>query len=177
MESQLPGFPEPTPVDDDILDTNISSALAQRPELRVLDLMRRQTQVDYNEASNQLQPELNAVVWGSQDVWDPTSAKRDKSPYESEASLYFDVPVQRRKARGKMTELQGKLAQLSAKRRITADKISVEVRAAHVCHETGSRSRCTESAGNSSETRQSLEYAEDLPPVNAKIRKPASPTS
>ncbi|MFN9719904.1 MAG: TolC family protein [Planctomycetota bacterium] len=154
LESQLPGFPEPTPVDDDLLDTNIASALAQRPELRVLDLMRQQTQVDYTEARNQLQPELNAVVWGSQDVGDPTSAKRDKSPYESEASLYLDVPMQRRKARGKMTELQGKLAQLSAKRRITADKISVDVRAAHAALKSA-----WEQVG---ETRRSLEYAEDL---------------
>ncbi len=77
-----------------------------------------------------------------------------KSPYESEASLYFDVPVQRRKARGKMTELQGKLAQLSAKRRITADKISVEVRAAHAALKSAWE--------QVQETRQSLEYAEDL---------------
>ncbi len=130
-EDQLPGFPDPDNVADDRLETDIQQALASRPELRTLDLLRRQIQVDYSEAVNQLQPELNAVLWGSQDMGEPTSSKRDKSPFESEASLYLDVPVQRRKAQGKMTELQGKLAQLSAKRRITADKIRVDVQMAH----------------------------------------------
>lgn len=152
--SQLPGFPEPTPIEDDVLDSNISLALSRRPELRVLDLMKQQTQVDYTEAANQLQPELNAVLWGSQDVGEPTSNKRDKSPYESEAAMYLDVPMQRRKARGKMTELQGKLAQLSAKRRITADKIGVDVRAAHAALKSAWE--------QVQETSDALEYAEDL---------------
>lgn len=152
-EAQLPGFPETAPVDDD-LSVNIQQALAQRPELRMLDLLRQQVQVDYSEAVNQLQPELNAVLWGSQDVGAPTSSKRDKSPYESEASVYLDVPIQRRKAHGKMTETQGKIAQLSAKRRITADKISVDVQVAH---------SALRSAWEQVErTRESLEFAEDL---------------
>jgi len=152
-EAQLPGFPEVTPVEDD-LGANIQQALSQRPELRVLDLMRQQVQVDYSEATNQLQPELNAVVWGSQDVGAPSSSKRDKSPFESEASVYLDVPIQRRKARGKMTESQGKIAQLSAKRRITADKISIDVQMAHAA---------LRSAWEQVErTREAVAYAEDL---------------
>ena len=152
-EAQLPGFPETEPVEDD-LSINIQQALSQRPELRMLDLQRQQVQVDYCEAVNQLQPELNAVLWGSQDVGAPSSSKRDKSPYESEASVYLDVPIQRRKAHGKMTETQGKIAQLSAKRRITADKISVDVQVAHAA---------LRSAWEQVErTRESLEFAEDL---------------
>jgi len=152
-EAQLPGFPEVTLVEDD-LGANIQQALSQRPELRMLDLLRQQVQVDYSEAVNQLQPELNAVLWGSQDVGAPTSSKRDKSPYESEASVYLDVPIQRRKARGKMTESQGKIAQLSAKRRITADKISIDVQMAH---------SALRSAWEQVErTREAVAYAEDL---------------
>jgi outer membrane protein TolC len=153
-EEQLPGFPEPEPIDDDALSSDIQTAISQRPELRILDLLRRQTQVDYAEARNQLQPELNAVLTGAQDVGEPSSSKRDKSPYEGEASVYLDVPLQRRKARGKMTELQGKLAQLSAKRRITTDKISIDVQMAHAA---------VKSAWEQVEqTREALKYAEDL---------------
>ena len=152
-EEQLPGFPEVTPVADDE-EANIQLALSQRPELRMLDLMRQQVQVDYSEATNQLQPELNAVVWGSQDVGEPTSSKRNKSPFESEASVFLDVPMQRRKARGKMTETQGKIAQLSAKRRITADKIAIDVQMAHAA---------LRSAWEQVErTSEAVEYAEDL---------------
>lgn len=153
-EEQLPGFPDPSPVDDLQVDEDIQTALGNRPELRMLDLLRQQTQIDYSEATNQLQPELNAVVWGSQDIGEPTSSKRDKSPYESEASVYLDVPMQRRKARGKMTELQGKLAQLSAKRRITADKIGIDVQMAH----SALRSAWDQVVSS----RESLKHAEDL---------------
>jgi outer membrane protein TolC len=153
-DDQLPGFPEPTPVDADSLQFDIQQAQVRRPELRMLDLIRQQIQVDLSEASNQMQPELNAVVWGSQDVGEPTSSKRDKSPYESEASLYLDVPMQRRKARGKITELQGKMAQISAKRRITADKISVDVQTAHAALRSAWEQVLR--------TRESLRHAEDL---------------
>lgn len=153
-EEQLPGFPEPSAVDELQLGQDIQMALSNRPELRMLDLLRQQTQVDYTEATNQLQPELNAVLWGSQDIGEPTSSKRDKSPYESEASVYLDVPMQRRKARGKMTELQGKLAQLSAKRRITADKISVDVQMAHAALKSAWEQVVS--------SQESLKHAEDL---------------
>ena len=152
-EDQLPGFPLTEAVEYD-LAVNIQKALQQRPELRVLDILRQQVQVDYSEAVNQLQPEVNAVLWGSQDVGDPTSKKRDKSPFESEASLYLDVPIQRRKAYGKMTESQAKIAQLSAKRRITADKIGIDVQMAHA----GILSAWEQVE----ETRDALLHAEDL---------------
>jgi outer membrane protein TolC len=153
-EEQLPGFPEPEPVSDDNLQADILEALSRRPELRMLDTMRQQIQVDYSEAVNQMQPEVNAVLWGSQDVGSPTSSKRDKSPYESEASVFLEVPAQRRKARGKMTETQGKLAQLAAKRRITEDKISVDVRMAHAALKSAWE--------QVSLTQEALDRAEDL---------------
>jgi outer membrane protein TolC len=151
---QLPGFPEPEPVDDDQLGHDIQQALSQRPELKLIDLVRQQIQVDYSQAVNQLQPELNAIVWGSQDVGEPTSSKRDKSPFETEAAVHLDVPIQRRKARGKITETQGKLAQLAAKRRITADKISVDVQMAYAALKSAAEQVAL--------TREALAGAEDL---------------
>lgn len=153
-EDQLPGFPEPEPIDNEQMNADIQEALSRRPELRMLDIVRQQIQVDYSEAVNQLQPELNAVLIGSQDVGAPTSKKRDKSPYEGEANIYLDVPLQRRKAHGKMTELQGKLAQLSAKRRLTADKISVDIQMAYAALRSAWE--------QVDETRQALRYAEEL---------------
>ena len=130
-ESQLPGFPELLKPQDFSLETDIQLALQRRPELKMLDLVRRQVQVDYSNAKNLLQPELNAVLSGSQDMGDPTSSKRDKSPLEAEASVYLDVPIERRKAKGKMTETQAKISQIAAKRRLTSDKIAIDVRVAH----------------------------------------------
>ncbi|MEN9556477.1 MAG: hypothetical protein RLZZ232_2763 [Planctomycetota bacterium] len=153
-ESGLPGFPELPGADEFQLDSDIQQALLQRPELKMLDLLRRQVQVDYSNARNLMQPELNAVLVGSQDVGGATSSKRDKSELEAEASLYLDVPVERRKARGKMTETQAKLAQLAAKRRLTADKIAVDVRVA---------SAALNSAREQvAETAEALKLAEEL---------------
>lgn len=153
-EAQLPGFPNPAPIDESKMPTDIQLALTQRPEIRMLDIMRKQVQIDYSNAANYLQPELNAVVWGSQDVGEPTSKKRDKSPFETEASVFLDVPIQRRKAKGKMTETQAKIAQLSAKRRLTEDKISVDVQMAYAALESAWE--------QVAETQDALDKAEDL---------------
>ena len=153
-ESQLPRFPalSEEPIQD--LSVGVESALARRPELKLLDLVRRQVQIDYSNASNYMQPELNAVLWGSQDVGAPASKKGDKSDLEAEASLLLDVPVERRKARGKMSETQAKLSQLTAKRRLTVDKITVDVQVAHAA--------LVSAREQVQETAEAVKLAEDL---------------
>lgn len=149
-----PSFPAVPDLSIFNLDTDTQLALQRRPELRMLDLISRQVRIDLSNASNQMQPELNAVFWGSQDVGEPTSKKRDKSPLEAEASVFLDVPIERRKARGKITESQAKLSQIAAKCRLTADKISVDVQSAYVA--------LTSAFEQVTETRAALNYAEDL---------------
>lgn len=95
------------------------------------NLLRQQLQIDLAEARNDLLPEIQAVVAGSQDVGAPATSKNDKSQYELEAGLFLEVPVQRRKARGKMTAVEGKLGQLAAKQRMTTDKITTDVQAVY----------------------------------------------
>lgn len=124
----MAAFPSPTLSDELQLESDIQTALANRPELSVLEFLREQLEIDYTEAENNMLPGLDAMAAGSQDVGAPTSSKRDKSQFELEAGLYFDMPLQRRKARGKMQATEGKIAQVAAKRRITEDKVAVEVR-------------------------------------------------
>lgn len=121
------GFPDPQQPDIEHLSEGLQRALASRPELRELDLERQQAAVDLALGRNQTLPALNAVVEASQDVGGKTSSKGDKSPFELEAGLQFDLPVQRRKAEGKIREAEGKLAQIAAKRRYTANKIELQV--------------------------------------------------
>jgi outer membrane protein TolC len=153
-EDQLPGFPAVPGIDTFSIEVDTQRALERRPELRMLDLLSRQIRIDLSNASNQLQPELNAVLWGSQDVGERTSKKGDKSPLEAEASVFLDVPVERRKARGKITESQAKLAQLAAKRRLTADKITVDVQMAWAA--------IVSAYEQVSETQAALKFAEEL---------------
>ena len=126
----LPGaFPEPLPIERDAIDQDVMFALTRRPELMEFDITRNQLDVDLKQAVNLLQPSLDAVLYNSKDLG-PDESLGEKSPYLFEAGLQFSVPLQRRKAKGKITALQGKIAQWQAKRQYTSDKISVEVQVA-----------------------------------------------
>ncbi|MCA9234411.1 MAG: TolC family protein [Planctomycetales bacterium] len=126
---QLPAdFPPIVEPAVDLLPQQIAQALAMRPEPRLLSLAAEQARVDIQQANNQLLPAIDGAMVASQDVGAPTSSKRDKSQLELEAGLMLDVPLQRREARGKLQATQGKLAQIAAKRRLTEQKIAIEVR-------------------------------------------------
>ncbi|MEZ6066569.1 MAG: TolC family protein [Planctomycetaceae bacterium] len=128
----LPNLSEPSATDASVGTYDVARALQQRPELKAIGWQQQIIQIESEQAANQLLPGLDGMISGSQDVGAPTSKKRDKSEFELEAGVYFDMPLQRRKARGKLTALQGKLAQLSAKRRMVGDKIAVDVQAASI---------------------------------------------
>jgi outer membrane protein TolC len=123
------GFPVPSPIERNALEQDIQFAQARRPELMAFDITRRQLDVDLQQANNLLQPTLDGQMLNSKDVGSPTP-KGDKTPYQLEAGLLFSVPLQRRKAKGKLAAVEGKIAQLQAKRQFASDKISVEVQAA-----------------------------------------------
>ena len=127
-DDMLPGdFPAATPLAPDTVESEISHALAQRPELRELDFQRRQVEVELCYAQNQTLPKLDAFAEAGQDVGEPTSAKRDKSELEVEIGLIAEVPLQRRLACGKIKAARAKLAQIAAKRSFAEDKIRSQV--------------------------------------------------
>jgi len=128
---RLPDFPRVMPRRPEDLDLDIRRALQNRPELRELDLVRRQLEVDLAQATNELLPAVDGVVAGSQDVGAPTSPSRDKSQFELDAGLFVDVPVQRRRARGKQRMAEGKIAQVNAKRRLAEDRVIMDIQYAH----------------------------------------------
>lgn len=131
-----------------ILDPDdINLALARRPELTELQIVSQQLRVALRQANNETLPDVDAGVFVKQDVGEPTSAKRDKSEFELEALMTVSVPIERRKAYGKIRSLQGKLAQVRAKNRFTADKISAEVQIARAAIEAAHQRviRATES--------------------------------
>ncbi len=128
---QLPDFPAPQTIDAAKLSVDIDSALANRPELQALSILRSQAEVDLEQACNERLPEIQAVLASSQDVGNAASSKNDKSEFEFEAGVFLDVPVQRRKARGKIATVEAKIAQITAKTRMTEDKIVTDVQAVY----------------------------------------------
>lgn len=116
-------------------EQDIEFALLNRPDAAVLNFTREYFEIERRQAENLIQPEVYAGLLGSQDVGAPTSPTRDKSPFELEASLTLEVPLERRKAFGKLRAAQGKIAQLNAKQRYLYDKITAEVQSARVALE------------------------------------------
>ncbi len=102
-------------------------AIANRPELAELSFVREQFAVALRQAGNETLPDLDAGIKVAQDVGEPTSSKRDKSELQLNASVLLSVPLERRKALGKVRQLEGKLAQLRAKLRFAEEKIVAEV--------------------------------------------------
>jgi outer membrane protein TolC len=128
---QLAEFPELRDIPVAQVAGDILYAQQNRPALQALDLQLKRLRVDYSEACNMTRAGLDAQLVGSQDVGEPTSSKRDKSEFELEAALFFDVPLQRRKGLGKMQAVQAKMSQVSAKRKMVHDKICAEVQSAY----------------------------------------------
>jgi len=127
----LPVFPELEAVNPGRLEFDAETALAQRPEIATLEFLQRQLDIDHSEAINDMLPNVDLVMAASQDIGYRTSSKNDKGPFELDALLFVDVPIERRKARGKIQSVSGKLAQVSAKRRLTEEKIVAEVESAY----------------------------------------------
>lgn len=152
--SKLARFPEPEVIPEDQLDTDLPAAIASRPEISVIDADLRRLKVELAESANDLLPQLDALIGGSQDVGAPASDKRDKSPFELETGLFLDVPIQRRSGAGKTRAAEAKLRQLVAKRDFAIDKITTEVQSAFVAM-AAARERL-------GKARESLRLAEEL---------------
>ena len=111
--SQLPPeFPEPARPDNGGIDDQVARAVAASPAVSELDLLRQQLEVDRRNAENMLLPKLDARLLASKDIGVPASSDRNKTPFELEAGLFGEVPLQRRQARGKIHATNGKLAQI-----------------------------------------------------------------
>ncbi|MFO0871431.1 MAG: TolC family protein [Pirellulales bacterium] len=120
-------FPEPLAPERNEFPAEVAQALANRPELTEIDLQRQQAEVDLALGENLRLPALNAVLLASKDVGASPYSKKVFSPFDVEAGVWFEVPLQRRKADGKIQEAYGKLAQLAAKREFLANKITIQV--------------------------------------------------
>ncbi|WP_417377699.1 TolC family protein [Gimesia sp.] len=150
----LPPFPELESVDAERVAFDAQLALEQRPEIYAINLLQRQLDIDHSEAQNDCLPSVDLVMAASQDVGYRTSPKNDKGPFELDALLLMEVPLERRKARGKIQKVSGKISQLSAKRKLTEEKIVAEVEFAYA--------GLIGAYKQAQQAEQAVGYAEDL---------------
>ncbi|MFK7770449.1 MAG: TolC family protein [Mariniblastus sp.] len=127
-ESQLPQqFPTGSLIAESQLSADIENAFTVRPELVELQAIRQQACIDRQYAENLTLPKLDVKGFAGQDVGGETSSKGDKTPFELQLGVFYEVPLERRKGLGKIQAANGKLTQIDAKIRLTSDKIRAEL--------------------------------------------------
>ncbi len=116
------------PVGD--FEADLQTALTSRPELSLIEIDRQSTRWDLSLARNQLLPNVDFGLQTTQDVGAGTSSINDKGDFQVEAGVTGGVPIQRRKASGKILSTEQKLMQISQKAAWQRNKIEVELRTA-----------------------------------------------
>ncbi|KAA1259620.1 Outer membrane efflux protein [Rubripirellula obstinata] len=131
IEPWLPErFPEIEDRPESDFQDDLISALGRRPELQLLYLQLRSLQLDRELACNEMLPVLDLITEMSQDMGEPSSSSEDKGEFELVFGITSEVPIQRRKARGKLQSTVAKMAQTNQKLRLVRDKIGVEIQTA-----------------------------------------------
>ena len=123
-DDRLPIFPEPTMLDEAQLLLDMERAITQRPELRGLLAKERQLYIGRDLAENQTQPQVDLIAEFSRDAGGGSITKRGN---ELKAGIAFELPVQRRKARGKLAAQDAKLTALSAELQFVRDRVTADV--------------------------------------------------
>lgn len=117
-------LPSPTPLTAEDETRAIETAIARRPEVRSLRLKQQQQTLETRLAGNALQPTLNLFGDLSRDYGDGKASRRGN---EYEAGVLFELPLQRRKASGKLGQARAKLARVDAELRFAEDRVRADV--------------------------------------------------
>jgi len=128
-------FPPEERPDGRRLSDDVAVGLARNPVLQEIAFERARMDVDRRLAGNALLPRLDVEVRVSQDVGRATE-RVDLDPAQMQAFLGFEVPLQRREAKGKLAQIEAKLLQIDAERRFTSDKVTAAIKNAFVTLET-----------------------------------------
>ncbi|MCR9094911.1 MAG: TolC family protein [bacterium] len=130
-----PLFPAELLPPDARIRSDLEHAGADHPRLRQLDLAREKLMAELGLARNELLPELDFEVKGSQDmgrnragideIGSLSQDSRDST--EIMAKLRLSLPLQMRDARGRATAAQARVSRLEAEARLARDRILAEV--------------------------------------------------
>ncbi|MCL4795157.1 MAG: TolC family protein [Bryobacteraceae bacterium] len=123
-----PDFPAMNQLSEDRLTEDIELALRRRPEIQRFAAQREQVEVDRRLARNQMLPNIDAQLAFNRSAGDRLV---QRGPSELIASLVFDLPYQRRQARGRELAAQARITQFDQRERFARDTVTAEVRDAY----------------------------------------------
>ncbi len=121
-------LPAPRDPSMSIAEDDLDRALQLRPEVRSLELELQQLELYLSKAENELLPKFDIGFAGSKDVGGVVTNPDDKGPFELDVFLTFDLPLQRRGARGKAREIQAKSRKLKRELQFARDRVIADVR-------------------------------------------------
>lgn len=124
-------FPIINPTPTRNFNDDFASALARRPEPQVYQFKLRQVQLDRQLACNEMLPRLDLITEMSQDMGEPATKSDDKGEFELLFGITSEVPIQRRKARGKIQSTSAKIQQINEDIRLMRNKIGAELQTAY----------------------------------------------
>ncbi|MFM8536703.1 MAG: hypothetical protein ACKOES_01330, partial [Planctomycetaceae bacterium] len=123
-------LPEPVKPRPTLYDVTLSRALATRPEFEKISLEREKLIVERRLAVNQTLPGIDAQLVGNQDAGYGTSPLSGPFGLERQvlqASLIFQMPAQRRDARGRLQSVDSQLVQIDRRLQFLTDQVRAEV--------------------------------------------------
>lgn len=127
-------LPEPVAPNAEVYESSLARALAARPEFQKISLEREKLVIDRRLAANDVLPNVDAQVYGNQDAGFGKSALSGPEGLDRQvlqASLVFQMPVQRRDARGRLLAIDSKIVQLDRQLEFAYDSVRAEVQDAY----------------------------------------------
>jgi outer membrane protein TolC len=128
--SRMRSLPQPVQPTIAVYEESLSRALGSRPEFRRLALQKEKLLVERKLAANQTLPGIDGQLAGNQDAGYGTSALSGPNGLDRQvlqAALIFQMPAQRRDARGKLQTLDSQLVQLDRQLSYAHDQVRAEV--------------------------------------------------
>lgn len=121
-------FPAEERPDSENVDDDIALAHSQQPLLQELAFVEEKAAVDLALAENRMLPDIAISIAGSKDVGDAAKNPDDKGPAVLEAAIKFDLPLQRREARGEAAVASARLRQIQSQQKYARDRIAADVK-------------------------------------------------
>jgi outer membrane protein TolC len=128
--SRMRAVPQPVRPPVSLYEESLNRAIGARPEFRRLALQKEKLIVERRLAANQVLPGIDGQLVGNQDAGYGKSALSGPNGLDRQvlqAALVFQMPAQRRDARGKLQTLDSQLVQLDRQLTFVHDQVRAEV--------------------------------------------------
>jgi outer membrane protein TolC len=132
--SRMRPVPQPVRPTVAIYEQSLARALGARPEFQRLALQKERLIIERRLAANQILPGIDGQLVGNQDGGygkSPLAGNDGLDRQVLQASLVFQMPAQRRDARGRLQTLDSQLMQLDRQLSYAEDQVRAEVQDAY----------------------------------------------